>query len=123
MNQPGIGPRLLVRFYRYSEPILKSLTGLRVLASLISLFLVVYYYGFPHSPAGSATLIFLTQSMFGFFVFSYLMRAIFSMHAWRYIKDTLFIVLLNVHFAGNASMCLLVCSALLDNDEAILLHK
>jgi hypothetical protein len=36
---------------------------------------------------------------------------------------TLFIVLLNVHFAGNASMCLLVCSALLDNDEAILLHK
>ncbi len=90
MNQQGIWERLLLRFYRNSEPILRSLTGLRVLASLISLFLVVYYYGFPHSPAGSATLIFLTQSMFGFFVFSYLLRAFFSMHAWQYIKDTLF---------------------------------
>jgi len=90
MSRQGIGQRLLLGVFKYSEPVLRSLTGLRVLASLISLFLVVYYYGFPHSSAGSATLIFLTQSMFGFFVFSYLLRVFFSMHAWRYIKETLF---------------------------------
>lgn len=90
MNKQGFWERLLVRLYANSEPVLRSLTGLRVLSSLISLFLVVYYYGFPHSTAGAATLIFLTQSMFGFFVVSYLMRAFFSMHAWQYIKETLF---------------------------------
>lgn len=90
MNQQGTRQLIRLRIFRYSEPILRSLTGLRVLASLISLFLVVFYYGFPHSPTGAATLIFLTQSMFGFFVFSYLIRAFFSMHAWRYIKETMF---------------------------------
>jgi len=90
MNQQGARQRFLLQIFRLKEPVLRSLTGLRVLASLISLFLVVYYYGFPHTTARAATLIFLTQSMFGFFIFSYLVRAFFSLNALLYIRETLF---------------------------------
>lgn len=63
---------------------------MRILASLTVLTIFLYYYGFPHPPERSQLLVGITKGIFGFFVASYIVRVIFAIHSWEYIKSSVF---------------------------------
>lgn len=81
---------ILLFLFQYKDQVLSKLRWLRIVASISALALFVYYYGFHHEPQESFRLLVFTKGIFGFFILSYLLRVGFSLHAWTYIKSTLF---------------------------------
>ncbi len=81
---------ILLFLFQYKDQVLSKLRWLRIIASISALALFVYYYGFHHEPQESFRLLVFTKGIFGFFILSYLLRVGFSLHAWSYIKSTLF---------------------------------
>ncbi|MDP2189099.1 MAG: potassium transporter TrkG [Sphingobacteriaceae bacterium] len=82
--------KILLFVYQNKEPVLRALSWLRTLASLLVLTVFLYYYGFPHPPERLNLLVGITKSIFGFFVLSYVIRVIFAIHSWQYIRNSLF---------------------------------
>lgn len=82
--------KLLLFVYQNKEAVLRGLSWLRTIASLLALAVFLYYYGFPHPPERLVLLVGVTKSIFGFFVLSYIIRVIFAIHSWQYIRNSLF---------------------------------
>jgi trk system potassium uptake protein len=82
--------KILLFVYQNKEPVLRTLSWLRTIASLLALAIFLYYYGFPHPPERLHLLVGVTKSIFGFFVLSYIIRVIFAIHSWQYIRNSLF---------------------------------
>lgn len=82
--------KILLFVYQNKEPVLRGLSWLRTIASLLALAIFLYYYGFPHPPERLILLVAVTKSIFGFFVLSYIIRVVFAIHSWQYIRNSLF---------------------------------
>lgn len=82
--------KILLFVYQNKEAVLRGLSWLRTIASLLALAVFLYYYGFPHPPERLVLLVGVTKSIFGFFVLSYIIRVIFAIHSWQYIRNSLF---------------------------------
>lgn len=82
--------QFLLFIYQNKEPVLKVLRSIRIMASLLVLGIFAYYYGFPHPIERLTLLLKITNSIFGFFVISYLIRVFFSLNSWAFIKNSLF---------------------------------
>jgi trk system potassium uptake protein TrkH len=82
--------KILLFVYQNKEKVLRTLSWLRTMASLLALAIFLYYYGFPHPPERLHLLVGITKSIFGFFVLSYIIRVIFAIHSWQYIRNSLF---------------------------------
>lgn len=82
--------KILLFVYQNKETVLRGLSWLRTIASLLALAVFLYYYGFPHPPERLVLLVGITKSIFGFFVISYIIRVIFAIHSWIYIRNSLF---------------------------------
>lgn len=82
--------KILLFVYQNKEPVLRGLSWLRTIASILALAIFLYYYGFPHPPERLVLLVAVTKSIFGFFVLSYIIRVVFAIHSWQYIRNSLF---------------------------------
>lgn len=90
MGLLAIREKILLFVYQNKETVLRGLSWLRTIASLLALTVFLYYYGFPHPPERLVLLVGITKSIFGFFVISYIIRVIFAIHSWIYIRNSLF---------------------------------
>lgn len=90
MKLLDIKERIGLFLYTNKDQVLSYLRILRILASVSALVIFILYYGFPNTTEEAETLIRLTKSIFGFFVFSYFVRAAFAINSWRYILESRF---------------------------------
>lgn len=90
MSFRDLKERTLLFLYTHKDLVLARLMILRVLASLGALGVFLVYYGFHHTHAEADYLIKITKSIFGFFVFSYIMRVFFANDSVKYLRESRF---------------------------------
>lgn len=90
MSFRDLKERTLLFLYTHKDLVLARLMILRVLASLGALGVFLVYYGFHHTHAEADYLIKITKSIFGFFVFSYIMRVFFANDSFKYLRESRF---------------------------------
>lgn len=90
MSLREIKEKIGLFLYTNKDQVLSYLRILRVIASISALVIFILYYGFPNTSTESETLIRITKSIFGFFVFSYFVRVFFALNSWQYIIESRF---------------------------------
>lgn len=74
----------------------KAMKALSLIASLTSLLVLAYYYGFPHTPERERIIIGGFQGIFSIYILSFSLRLLFTLHRFDFIRHNWFEGLLMV---------------------------
>lgn len=74
--------------YNNKNVTLRSLRFISVLVGLFALVLMVYYYGFPHSDGETEKLVSYFKGLFGYYIFSYAVRMLYSFDIKDFISSS-----------------------------------
>ena len=85
--------RVNLALYGSKERVLSVFRLLHVFVSLGAIGVLIYYYGFPHSPSESAELLDWIQYAFFFYIIRFLVRLIYDFNPKQLLKDNLFEVI------------------------------
>ncbi len=84
----NIEERVKLFLYNNRDLTLKSLRWISVVVGVFALGLMVYYYGFPHTGAETEMLVSYFKGLFGYYIFSYFARMLYSFDIKEFIKST-----------------------------------
>lgn len=100
----NIEERVKLFLYNNKNITLRALRTISVLVGFFALGLMVYYYGFPHSEAEREMLVSYFKGLFGYYIFSYGVRILYSFDAREFIKSSwhegIMLVLLFIDASG-----------------------
>lgn len=74
--------------YNNKDVTLRSLRFISVIVGVFALGLMIYYYGFPNSDAENEKLISYFKGLFGYYIFSYVVRFMYSFDLKNFIKGS-----------------------------------
>ncbi|MDP4952856.1 MAG: hypothetical protein NWQ53_04370, partial [Flavobacteriales bacterium] len=90
MNLEPIREQINIFLYGTKEKVLKAGRILNLLISLMAIFVLVYYYGFQHTPEQQEQLLMIIKGSFAFYVLHYLLRIIYDFSPLEFIKNSWF---------------------------------
>lgn len=74
--------------YNNKDVTLRSLRFISVIVGVFALGLMVYYYGFPNTDAENEQLVSYFKGLFGYYIFSYAIRFMYSFDLKNFIKNS-----------------------------------
>ena len=80
--------RIKLFLYNNKNVTLRSLRFISVIVGIYALGLMVYYYGFPHTKAETVKLVSYFKMLFVYYVLSYAIRLLYSLHIKSFIKSS-----------------------------------
>ncbi len=96
--------RIKLFLYNNKNVTLRLLRFFSVIVGIFALGLMVYYYGFSHSNAETEKLVSYFKGLFGYYIFSYLIRMLYSLQIKSFIKgswhELVLLLLLSVDAIG-----------------------
>ena len=75
--------------YNNKDTTLRSLRFISVIVGILTLGLMIYYYGFPNSDSDHHKLISYFKALFGYYIFSYIIRFMYSFDKQSFIKGSI----------------------------------
>ena len=75
--------------YNNKDVTLRSLRFISVIVGVFALVLMIYYYGFPNSHSENEKLTSYFKGLFGYYIFSYIIRLMYSFDLKNFIKESL----------------------------------
>jgi len=89
----GVGRNLKeainIFLYNNKNSTLRSLRFISVIVGFLALGLMIYYYGFPNSDADNEKLISYFKGLFGYYIFSYIIRFMYSFDLKNFFRGSL----------------------------------
>lgn len=100
----NIEERVKLFLYNNKDLTLRSLRFISVIIGVCAVALMVYYYGFPHTEAETEMLVSYFKGLFGYYIFSYFVRMLYSFDILEFIKSSwhegIMLLLLFIDAAG-----------------------
>lgn len=90
MNLEPIRERINIFLYGTKEKVLKAGRMLNLAISLLAIVVLIYYYGFKHTPEQQEQLLMIIKGSFAFYVLHYLLRIIYDFSPLEFIKNSWF---------------------------------
>lgn len=84
----NIEERVKLFLYNNKNVTLQSLRIISVVVGFAALGLMVYYYGFPHNAAENEQLTAYFKGLFGYYIFSFIVRLLYSFSAKDFIRNS-----------------------------------
>ena len=84
----NVEERVKLFLYNKKDGNLRSLRIISVIVGILALGLMVYYYGFPHTEREKEILVFNFKALFGYYIFSYAVRMLYSFDIKGFIKSS-----------------------------------
>lgn len=80
--------RINLFLYTNKDITLRSLRIISVLVGFVALGLTIYYYGFPHTTSETEQLVTYFKGLFGYYLFSYIIRILYSFDLSSFFKNS-----------------------------------
>jgi trk system potassium uptake protein TrkH len=90
MSLDPIRERINIFLYGTKEKVLRAGRFLNLIVSLLSIVVLIYYYGFPHSPEEQDQLLMIIKGSFAFYVLHYLIRIVYDFSPLKFIQNSWF---------------------------------
>lgn len=85
----GIRERINVRLFTHKQFVLKFLRAISILVSVLTLGIIVYYYGFPGNKDKAALIINIVSISISFYLFKYFAHIFYDFHPLHFIRQNL----------------------------------
>lgn len=86
----NVEERVKLFLYNNKNITLRSLRIISVMVGILALGLMVYYYGFPHTIGEKEMLVANFKGLFGYYIFSYAVRMLYSFDIRNFVKSSWF---------------------------------
>ena len=73
--------------YDWKEPILKYSHVLSIIMTITALAVLIFYYGFEHTPQELEYIFYYFQVVFGFYILRYFLKVLIQFNLWKYIQE------------------------------------
>lgn len=73
--------------YDWKEPILKYSHVLSIIMTITALAVLIFYYGFEHTPQELKYIFYYFQVVFGFYILRYFLKVLIQFNLWKYIQE------------------------------------
>lgn len=90
MSVRSLREKINLSLYAHKSTVLKNFRILSFLVSIIAVFTLIYFHGFPQTIASKKILLDIIKASFVFYVFHYFLRIFYDFHPLKYIKKNWF---------------------------------